>query len=225
MVPGLLNLSNTCFLNSLLQGLAACPSFVRWLEKFSDSPMIQSCKDNHLSNTLLQLLKGTWTQSVRWIFREEWFIHISDLCAPTALSCDGPGEEDLLDAGRLLDVLRLYRWHISSFEEQVCHLAVEWDLVYISVQKHIMQCFINIFSGCVALFPQGCTWTFSCPHIFSGGGTGSSTQSHSLVRHAVTRGKLSSVSLNGTKISFSCHVPPICFIVQYFEVHVWSWGG
>ncbi|XP_053277137.1 ubiquitin carboxyl-terminal hydrolase 30 isoform X1 [Pleuronectes platessa] len=95
MVPGLLNLSNTCFLNSLLQGLAACPSFVRWLEKFSDSPMIQSCKDNHLSNTLLQLLK--------------------------ALSCDEPGEEDVLDAGCLLEVLRLYRWHISSFEEQDAH--------------------------------------------------------------------------------------------------------
>lgn len=41
------------------------------------------------------------------------------ISALTALSNDELGEEDVLDAGRLLDVLRLYRWHISSFEEQV----------------------------------------------------------------------------------------------------------
>ncbi|XP_077570954.1 ubiquitin carboxyl-terminal hydrolase 30-like isoform X1 [Stigmatopora nigra] len=94
-VPGLLNLGKTCFLNSLLQGLAACPSFIQWLERFSNSPTIQSCKENKLSPILLQLLK--------------------------ALSSYDPGDEDVLDAGCLLDVLRLYRWHISLFEEQDAH--------------------------------------------------------------------------------------------------------
>lgn len=36
-----------------------------------------------------------------------------------ALSCQEVTEDDVLDASCLLEVLRMYRWQISSFEEQV----------------------------------------------------------------------------------------------------------
>ncbi|NXC19429.1 UBP30 hydrolase, partial [Corythaeola cristata] len=115
LVPGLLNLGNTCFMNSLLQGLSSCPSFIKWLEEFTaqyKTDQNRSTEHQYLSVTLLHLLR--------------------------ALSCQEVTEDDVLDASCLLEVLRMYRWQISSFEEQVITGFKLDSLIYTS-QPEITQ--------------------------------------------------------------------------------------
>ncbi|XP_030075103.1 ubiquitin carboxyl-terminal hydrolase 30 [Microcaecilia unicolor] len=98
LVPGLLNVGNTCFMNSLLQGLSACPSFIKWLEDFTAQYKTEqpgAARHQYLSVTLLHILKALSTQETM--------------------------EDDVMDASSLLEVLRMYRWQISSFEEQDAH--------------------------------------------------------------------------------------------------------
>lgn len=52
-VVGIKNLGYTCFLNSLLQSLSACPAFIEWLRKRQDNK-----KPESFTNNLMNVIDG-----------------------------------------------------------------------------------------------------------------------------------------------------------------------
>lgn len=52
-IAGLQNLGRTCFLNTLLQSLAACPTFIEWLKKYAKAD-----GHNSMITTLYTVIEG-----------------------------------------------------------------------------------------------------------------------------------------------------------------------
>lgn len=91
--PGLVNVGNSCFLNSLLQAWAACPSLYSWLHGMMGS-MAKNNEEGLLTSTLFKVIK--------------------------VLNNEDAGAPDPYDPSQVFQALRAKRWVITS-EEQDAH--------------------------------------------------------------------------------------------------------
>lgn len=92
VIPGLQNVGNTCFLNAVLQALAACSVFITWL-KYCTS---KKNENDSLASALLQVLRDLNWQSSQ--------TYDGEVHSPT----------------KVIEALRARRWVISN-EEQDAH--------------------------------------------------------------------------------------------------------
>ncbi|GFS17407.1 ubiquitin carboxyl-terminal hydrolase 30-like protein [Elysia marginata] len=91
--PGLVNVGNSCFLNSLLQAWAACPSLYGWLHCMMDS-MSRNNEDRLLTSTIFKVIK--------------------------VLNNEDSETPDPYDPSQVFQALRAKRWVITS-DEQDAH--------------------------------------------------------------------------------------------------------